>query len=99
MASPVHTDNVSDEDYNLPSTDRVNLLHRIQDTFQRELHFPGVSPHFWACCQLCDIGSLEEIANLSKPFLLNLNDKDYHRMIAYCKSFVLPPPALVSNIL
>ncbi|KAH8594138.1 hypothetical protein B0O99DRAFT_595842 [Bisporella sp. PMI_857] len=43
------------EDFNLPSTERVALLERLQETFG------NVTPHFWAACQICDLSALEQL--------------------------------------
>ncbi len=43
------------EDFNLPSPERVALLERLQEVIS------SVTPHFWAACQICDLGALEKL--------------------------------------
>ncbi|KAE8444985.1 hypothetical protein EG329_013991 [Mollisiaceae sp. DMI_Dod_QoI] len=55
------------EDFNLPSPERVALLERLQEVIR------SVTPHFWAACQICDLGALEEL--LHERHILAIN---YH---------------------
>lgn len=60
MASPQHA---SDEDYNVTSDRRQALIKTLDDKL-KELGIDYVSPHFWACCQICNIESLNELMEI-----------------------------------
>jgi hypothetical protein len=42
------------EDFNQPSPERIDLLKRLQEKIG------SVTPHFWAACQICDLGAFEK---------------------------------------
>ncbi|KAF4631716.1 hypothetical protein G7Y89_g6415 [Cudoniella acicularis] len=50
----------TDEDYNLPSEERVSLLQHLQDAFG------DAPPHFWAACYLCDIKELKVLVQITE---------------------------------
>lgn len=50
------------EDYNIPTSERTELLTNLQGL----LEVDHVSPTFWACCQLSDIGALKRLVNTAK---------------------------------
>ena len=55
---------MSEEDYNVPSQERIVLLQRLQDLIG------DVPVYFWAACQICDIhqlGILVNVAEVSPP--------------------------------
>src|SRR2546421_448858 len=49
------------EDYNIRSRQRTELLTELNS-----LLGAPVSPAFWACCQLSDMKSLEDLVNIAK---------------------------------
>ena len=48
------------EDFNIPSTERVALLKRLQEAMG------GAPPYFWAACQVCDLKSLEDLVETAR---------------------------------
>ena len=52
---------VNNEDYNIRSPERTRLLTQIKTKLDND----PVSPAFWACCQLADMNSLEDVATSS----------------------------------
>jgi hypothetical protein len=52
---------VNNEDYNIRSPERTRLLTQIKAKLDND----PVSPAFWACCQLADMNSLEDVATSS----------------------------------
>jgi hypothetical protein len=58
-ASKTKSTDPNDEDYNIRSRERTELLTKIKDIIN---HAP-VSPALWACCQLSDMNCLQVIAN------------------------------------
>ncbi|TAQ91193.1 hypothetical protein B7494_g486 [Chlorociboria aeruginascens] len=43
------------EDFNQPGPERIELLERLQEKVG------NLPPHFWATCQICDLGALERL--------------------------------------
>ncbi len=58
----------SDEDYNIPSPRRVELLQQLLRNLTLEEGFKDkkVYPAFWAACYLCDLSALERLVQLSE---------------------------------
>ncbi|OCK95594.1 uncharacterized protein K441DRAFT_555677 [Cenococcum geophilum 1.58] len=52
----------SDEDYNIPTSERTELLTNLKSLLEVDL----VSPTFWACCQLSDIKILKGLVDTAK---------------------------------
>ncbi len=67
------------EDFNLPSPERVALLERLQEAIST------VTPHFWAACQICDLGALEKISRKPVGDILGINYQT-SQMVRHCKS-------------
>jgi hypothetical protein len=56
----------NNEDYNIRSPERTQLLTQIKGI----LNNAPVSPAFWACCQLADMNCLRDLATSEKMILL-----------------------------
>jgi hypothetical protein len=69
------------EDFNLPSPERVALLERLQE----KIIGVGVPPHFWAACQICDLGALAKILDEGTPYILAVMYQT-SQMVRHCKS-------------
>jgi len=67
------------EDFNQPITERIKLLERLHE------QIGTVAPHFWAACQICDLGALEEISQQKFRFLQPLPSQT-SQMVRHCKS-------------
>jgi len=59
---------VNNEDYNIRSPERTQLLTQIKGIINN----PPVSPAFWACCQLADMNCLQAIANSYEEMILQI---------------------------
>jgi len=57
---------VNNEDYNIRSPERTQLLTQIKGIIDNA----PVSPAFWACCQLADMNRLQTIAKLDEEMIL-----------------------------
>src|SRR3954462_1294825 len=57
---------VNNEDYNIRSPERTQLLTQIKGIVDNA----PVSPAFWACCQLADMNRLQDIATWSRQTFL-----------------------------
>jgi hypothetical protein len=51
------------EDFIQPSPERSDLLERLEEKIG------SVTPHFWAACQICDLGALEKISQYEVPII------------------------------
>ena len=74
----------ADEDYNLPSEERLSLLQRLQDAFG------DGPPHFWAACHLCDTKMLlvlVQVAQIS-PEAIRVIAGQTRAMVRCCKYLV-----------
>ncbi|KIX05160.1 uncharacterized protein Z518_06032 [Rhinocladiella mackenziei CBS 650.93] len=60
------TDSVdfSNEDYNIRSPERTQLLTKIKEAISGA----NVSPAFWACCQLADMNCLQKVSKVCEDF-------------------------------
>ncbi len=69
------------EDYNIPSAERVALLQRLQEAVG------DVPPYFWAACQICDLKTLEKLAECARilPGLVVLVAGQTRTMVLHCK--------------
>jgi hypothetical protein len=67
------------EDFNQPSPERVALLERLQESIG------DVPPHFWAACQICDLGALENILHKPAADILGISYQT-SQMVRHCKS-------------
>jgi hypothetical protein len=69
------------EDFNVPSTERVALLKRLQEAIG------GAPPYFWAACQICDLQALEELIEFARmyPLAARIVAGQAHKMILHCK--------------
>jgi hypothetical protein len=56
----------NNEDYNIRSPERTELLTKIKGVIENA----PVSPAFWACCQLADINRLQIIAKTDQNMIL-----------------------------
>jgi hypothetical protein len=56
---------VNNEDYNIRSPKRTQLLTQIKATLGND----DVSPAFWACCQLAHMNRLEVVAALDEDVI------------------------------
>jgi hypothetical protein len=59
---------VNNEDYNIRSPERTQLLTQIKGIIDNA----PVSPAFWACCQLADMNRLQAIAKWEKLAIVPL---------------------------
>jgi hypothetical protein len=57
---------VNDEDYNIRSPERTQLLIQIKGI----LNNATVSPAFWACCQLADMNRLQKLATYDEDAII-----------------------------
>jgi hypothetical protein len=58
--------NFNNEDYNIRSPERTELLTKIKDIINNA----PISPAFWACCQLADMNRLQSIAKWEEEVIL-----------------------------
>lgn len=74
------------EDYNIPSTERVALLQRLQEAVG------DVPPYFWAACQICDLKILEKLVECAciLPELVCLVADQTRSMILHCRQSHIP---------
>jgi hypothetical protein len=68
--SETGSSNFNNEDYNIRSLERTTLLTKIKGVIENA----PISPIFWACCQLADINSLQDIARTPRWMLLSHQD-------------------------
>jgi hypothetical protein len=54
----------SNEDFNIPSRERRAVLERLD----KALNGQAVPTPFWAACQLCDLGTLEQLIEATVAF-------------------------------
>ena len=64
-APETKSDVVNNEDYNIRSPERTQLLTQIKATLGND----DVSPAFWACCHLAHMNRLEVIAALDEDVI------------------------------
>jgi hypothetical protein len=64
----------NNEDYNIRSPERTQLLTKIKAIINNA----PISPAFWACCQLADINRLQSIAKWEKEVILG-----YQKSLAF----------------
>ncbi len=67
------------EDFNIPSPERVALLEHLQELIG------SVTPHFWAACQICDLGALEKLSRKPAGDILAII-LGTSQMVHHCKS-------------
>jgi len=69
------------EDFNIPSAERVALLERLQEAID------GVTPYFWAACQICDLKALESLVEVAciSPAIVRILAGQTHTMVLHCK--------------
>ena len=70
----------SDEDYNIRSPERTQLLTQIKQV----LDGAPISPAFWACCQLADMNRLRQFAMMD-PDLIMFMERPTCFMLLNCK--------------
>jgi hypothetical protein len=58
---------VNNEDYNIRSPERTELLTQIKEVIGNT----PVTPAFWACCQLADMNCLRDIAKLPRKIIVH----------------------------
>src|SRR4051794_7759991 len=58
--------NNEDEDYNIRSPERTQLLIQIKGIINNA----PVSPAFWACCQLADMNRLQKLATYDEDAII-----------------------------
>ena len=61
---------VNNEDYNIRSPERTQLLTQIKGIIDNA----PVSPAFWACCQLADMNRLQKIATWEQEAILLIEE-------------------------
>jgi hypothetical protein len=59
---------VNDEDYNIRSPERTQLLTQIKGIINNA----PISPAFWACCQLADMNRLEDLTTWKREAILQI---------------------------
>lgn len=71
----------TDEDCNLPSQERFNLLERLQ------ISLGDIPPHFWAACHLCDVQKLALLVQTAElnPNIVCIAAGQTYTMVANCK--------------
>jgi hypothetical protein len=71
----------TDEDCNLPSQERLNLLERLQTSLG------DIPPHFWAACHLCDLQKLALLVQTAdlNPNIVCIAAGQAYTMVANCK--------------
>jgi len=71
----------TDEDCNLPSQERLNLLERLQ------ISLGDIPPHFWAACHLCDVQKLALLVQTAElnPNIVCITAGQTYTMVANCK--------------
>jgi len=72
------------EDFNQPSPERIDLLTRLQEKMG------SVTPHFWAACQICDLGALEKLLHYEVALVQAINGLT-SQMVRHCKLYSLVP--------
>ena len=72
------------EDCNQPSPERIDLLRRLEE------QMGSVTPHFWAACQICDLGALEKLLHQPVAAVQAINNQT-SRMVRHCKLDSLVP--------
>ena len=70
----------NNEDYNIRSPERTELLTKIKGVIKKA----PVSPTFWACCQLADMNCLQDIAKTPQQMIL-VNQKSLASIAAQCE--------------
>ena len=60
----------NNEDYNIRSPERTELLTKIKGVINNA----PISPALWACCQLADMDCLQDITKWPKKVILGYND-------------------------
>ncbi|KAH7355110.1 hypothetical protein BKA65DRAFT_234125 [Rhexocercosporidium sp. MPI-PUGE-AT-0058] len=73
------------EDFNLPSTERTNLLKNLQEAMSDA----PVPPYFWAMCQVCELQALEKfikIARISPPIFRSFTAQAYSMILYWTQS-------------
>jgi hypothetical protein len=71
----------NEEDYNVPSTRRVDLLLKLH----KHLKAQAVPAYFWAACQICDMEMLEEFIKTRSMDVLQTSFMTGPSMIHACK--------------
>ena len=76
---------LTDEDCNLPSPERLNLLERLQ------VSLGDIPPHFWAACHLCDVQKLALLVQTAElnPNIVSIAAGQTYTMVANCKMSML----------
>ncbi len=67
------------EDFNQPSPERTKLLERLHE------QIGAVAPHFWAACQICDLGALEKFLDHEDIYVQAIASQT-SQMVRHCKS-------------
>jgi len=67
------------EDFNQPGPERIDLLKRLQESIG------DVPPHFWAACQICDLGALEKLLHYEAGVVRGISSQT-SQMVRHCKS-------------
>ncbi|KIX04100.1 uncharacterized protein Z518_07653 [Rhinocladiella mackenziei CBS 650.93] len=73
MAQTAEPSGFNDEDYNIRSSERTELLTQIKEVFDGA----PVSSTFWACCQLADINRLRVIAETDREIVIHFERSTY----------------------
>ena len=70
------------EDGNIRSPERTSLLNKLKTFINNE----PVSPSFWACCQLADLGRLKDLVDVARinPSFVTVNDDNFAEIPFLC---------------
>lgn len=70
------------EDGNIRSPERISLLNKLKTSINNE----PVSPSFWACCQLADLGRLKDLVDVARinPSFVTVNDENVAKIPLLC---------------
>jgi hypothetical protein len=66
-AAETESVDVENEDYNIRSPERTQLLTQIKEILDNA----PVTPVFWAGCQLADMNCLQELATTRRKYILH----------------------------
>ncbi len=78
---------IGEEDFNQPSPERVDLLKRLHEKISKFAEAAGIPLHFWAACQVCDLGALAKLVDDStSPYFIISILSQTSQMVRHCKS-------------
>ena len=70
----------NNEDYNIRSPERTEILTQIKEVIGNT----PVTPAFWACCQLADMNCLRDIAKLPRKMIVH-SEKPVSALAMQCE--------------